>query len=131
MLRVDRLHRPLYPLVAGMAIFRQPRARKALRSGPSVTVLLFGSTELTPQWSPDLPVSAEPADSWRKQAWVLKNGVKGISFRLRVSPLSSLTSVKRWLPQWVFRLAEEAHPSLEILGGGCKEELLPNELQTT
>ena len=33
--------------------------------------------------------------------WVLKNGVEGISFRLRLSPFSSLTSVKWWLPQWV------------------------------
>jgi hypothetical protein len=26
---------------------------------------------------------------------------------------------------------EEAHPALDILGGRCKEELLPNELHST
>jgi hypothetical protein len=28
-------------------------------------------------------------------------------------------------------LAEETHQSLDILSGGCKEELLPDELQAT
>ena len=71
MLGVDRLHRPLYPLAGGMAIFRQPRARKALRAGPSVTFYCSEARNLHGNGRPDLPVSAEPADSWRNQAIAL------------------------------------------------------------
>ena len=76
MLRVNRLHQPLYPLVAGMATFRQPRARKALRAGPSVTFYCSEARNLHRNGHPDLPVSAEPADSWRKQAFTLTTGLR-------------------------------------------------------
>jgi hypothetical protein len=33
--------------------------------------------------------------------WVLKNCLKGMSFRLGVLSLFPLASVKRWVPQWV------------------------------
>jgi hypothetical protein len=70
--------------------------------------------------------------NWRNQAWLLKNSLIGTSSWVSV-PLLALSyssqlrggrQDRRW------RLAEEAHQTLDVLRRRCQEELLPHKFQS-
>jgi len=63
--------------------------------------------------------------------WVLKNTVKRISFGWEYRHFLRSPQLRGGFPNGCYRLAEEAHQSLDVLGRRCKEELLPNELHPT
>jgi len=62
---------------------------------------------------------------------VLKNAVKRISFGWEYRHFLRSPQLSGGFPNGCYRLAEEAHQSLDVLGRRCKEELLPNELHPT